>query len=637
MCGIVGYIGKKQAKDILLDGLRSLSYRGYDSSGISLKEGSSILVVKAEGKLEKLESKIESYYNAPALTADQTASEFNKVVNGRTKDLLDKASCGIGHTRWATHGKPNFINSHPHQDEIEDITIVHNGIIKNFFELKAKLQDEGLHFKTDTDTEVIAQLIYKFKNSGKDLKSSLREALKLVDGSYAIAAMSKDENKIYLAKNQSPLIVGIGDGENYIASDSSTVVQYTNKILRLKDKQIAELSQDDVSVEDLDGNSIAIQVIHSTQTASIMEKGQYKHFLEKEIHEQPGVISRMISEAIVDDKVVAFDNLDFNFTDISKITFVACGSAFHAALVGKNIIEHWAKVPVDIAIASEFCSKPALVTDKDLVIGISQSGETADTLAAIKNAQANKAHVMAITNKDDSAIYDLCSPNNYVTPAGIEVSVASTKAFTSQVLAMYLLAMKICQDRKLDFDFAANIFELRSLPIIVEECIERESVYKPQMLKYSNYRDFLFLSRGVNYPIALEGALKLKELSYIHATGYPSGEMKHGPIAILDSTVPVLNIAISGKTEFEQTIYKKTLSNAEEAKARMSPSLVIACDNDENVQDLFDDVIRIPEISQIFSPIVATIPLQFLAYFIAEDLGKDVDQPRNLAKSVTVE
>jgi glutamine---fructose-6-phosphate transaminase (isomerizing) len=637
MCGIVGYIGKKQAKDILLDGLKSLSYRGYDSSGISLKKGSSILVVKSEGKLENLEAKIASFYNTPAMSGDKTSSEFSQIVSERSKELLDTASCGIGHTRWATHGKPNHINSHPHQDEIEDITIVHNGIIKNFFELKAKLQAEGLNFKTDTDTEVVAQLIYKFKSSGKDLKSSIREALKLVDGSYAIAAIAKDEEKIFLAKNQSPLVVGIGEGENFIASDSSTVVQYTNKILRLKDKQIAELTSDDIKIEDLDGNSVAIQVIKSTQTASIMEKGQYKHFLEKEIHEQPSVISRMIADAISDDKVIAFDNLDFNFKDISKITFVACGSAYHAALVGKNIIEYWAKVSVDIAIASEFCSKPALVSDKDLVIGISQSGETADTLAAIKNAKSQNSNVMAITNKDDSAIYELCSPNNYVTPAGIEVSVASTKAFTSQVLAMYLLAMKICQDRNIDFDFSNNILELRSLPIIIEECIEREAQYKTQMLKYSNYRDFLFLSRGVNYPIALEGALKLKELSYIHATGYPSGEMKHGPIAILDSTVPVLNIAISGKTEYEQTIYKKTLSNAEEAKARMSPSLVVACDSDDNVENLFDDVIRIPDISQIFSPIVATIPLQFLAYFIAENLGKDVDQPRNLAKSVTVE
>ena len=637
MCGIVGYIGKKQAKDILLEGLRSLSYRGYDSSGISLKEGSSLLVVKSEGKLENLEAKIGFFYNSPAMAGDQTSNEFNKLVNERSKELLDNASCGIGHTRWATHGKPNQTNSHPHQDEIEDITIVHNGIIKNFFELKTKLQAEGLIFKTETDTEVIVQLIYKFKNSGRDLKNSIREALKLVDGSYAIALISKDEDKIYLAKNQSPLVIGIGVDENYIASDSSTVVQYTNKILRLKDKQIAELTKDDVKIEDLDGNSVAIQVIHSTQTASIMEKGQYKYFLEKEIHEQPSVISKMIASGISDEKITAFDNLNFNFNDISKITFVACGSAYHAALVGKNIIEHWAHVPVDVAIASEFCSKPALVTDKDLVIGISQSGETADTLAAMKNAKSENSHIMAITNKDDSAIFDLCSPNNYVTPAGIEVSVASTKAFTSQVLAMYLLAMKICQDRKLEFDFAANILELRSLPIIIEECIERESQYRPQMLKYSNYRDFLFLSRGVNYPIALEGALKLKELSYINATGYHSGEMKHGPIAILDSSVPVLNIAISGKTEFEQTIYKKTLSNAEEAKARMSPSLVIACDSDENVENLFDDVIRIPDVSQIFSPIVATIPLQFLAYFIAENLGKDVDQPRNLAKSVTVE
>ncbi len=637
MCGIVGYIGYKNAKEILLEGLKSLSYRGYDSSGIALKEESSLLIVKSEGKLENLEAKIASFSIIPSLVTDQTSTNFNREVNARGQELLDKSTCGIGHTRWATHGKPNFTNSHPHQDEAENIAIVHNGIIKNFFDLKAKLEDEGFIFKTETDTEVVAQLIHKFKLQGKDLKSALREALKLVDGSYAIAVIAKDDDKIYLAKNQSPLVIGIGDKENYVASDSSTVVQYTNKILRLKDKQIAVLSANSVEVEDLEGNSIAIQIIHSTQTASIMEKGQYKHFLEKEIHEQPTVISKMIADAFVDETINEFKQLDFSFKDISKITFVACGSAYHAALVGKNIIEHWAKIPVDVAIASEFCSKPALVSKTDLVVGISQSGETADTLAAIKNAKSANAKIMAITNKNDSAIFDLCKPNNYVTPAGIEVSVASTKAFTSQVLAMYLLAMKICLDKKLDFDFQSNIYELRALPIIIGECIERENQYKSQMIKYSNYRDFLFLSRGVNYPIALEGALKLKELSYIHATGYPSGEMKHGPIAILDNTVPVLNIAISGKTEFEQMIYKKTLSNAEEAKARMSPSIVIACDSDENVENLFDEVIRIPDVSQIFSPIVATIPLQFLAYFIAENLGKDVDQPRNLAKSVTVE
>lgn len=637
MCGIVGYIGNKNATEILLDGLRSLAYRGYDSAGIALMHESTILVVKEEGKLENLEARIKAFNSKPALASDETSKQFNDFVNSRSKELLDNASCGIGHTRWATHGKPNQTNSHPHQDEIEDLTIVHNGIIKNFFDIKAKLEAEGFSFKSDTDTEVFVQLIHKFKKQGKDIKSALREAVKIVDGSYALALMSKDDDNIYLAKNQSPLVIGIGDGENFIASDSATVVQYTNKILRLKDKQIAQLSKDNVEIEDAQGNSVAIEVIHSTQTSSITEKGQYKHFLEKEIHEQPGVISKMISEAFQDDKVLAFDNLNFNFKDISRISFVACGSAYHAALVAKNIIEHWAQVPVDVAVASEFCSKPALVSETDLVIGISQSGETADTIAAIKNAQSKNAKVMAITNKSDSAIFDLCSPNNYVTPAGTEVSVASTKAFTSQVLAMYFLAMKICQDRKLDFDFAQNILELRALPVVVEECIEREAQYKKQMLKYSNYRDFLFLSRGVNYPIALEGALKLKELSYIHATGYPSGEMKHGPIAILDSSVPVLNIAISGKTEFEQTLYKKTLSNAQEAKARMSPSLVIACDSDENVEDLFDDVIRIPDISQLFSPILATIPLQFLAYFIAENLGKDVDQPRNLAKSVTVE
>lgn len=632
MCGIVGYIGKKPAKEILLQGLHALAYRGYDSSGIALLNNRNIYLVKSEGKLQNLEEKLALLYKEPAVVTSKSSSVSSNFAQG-----LDSATIGIGHTRWATHGKANLTNAHPHQDQFEDLTIVHNGIIKNFFELKASLIEEGFVFSTDTDTEVIAQMIYKMKSKTGDLKIAVRETLKKLDGSYALAVISKDANCIVLAKNQSPIVVGLGEGENFIASDSSTVVQFTKKILKLSDKQIAVVTENDVVLEDLDGNQVQPTLIQSSQSASILEKGTYKHFLEKEIHEQPAVLSTMLANAFADRELKAFANLNFSFADIERITFVACGSAYHAALLGKNIIEHWAQIPVDVAIASEFCSKPALVSKKDLVIGISQSGETADTLAAIKNALANSAQVMAITNKSDSAIYDLCSPNNYVTPAGVEVSVASTKAFSSQVLAMYLLAFKICDDKKTDFDFEQNLNELRALPIIVEQCIERQVVFKEQFLKYSNYRDFLFLSRGVNYPIALEGALKLKELSYIHATGYPSGEMKHGPIAILDSTVPVLNIAISGVSEFEQNIYKKTLSNAQEAKARMSPSLVIACDNDDNVENLFDEVIRVPNISQIFSPIVATIPLQFLAYFIAENLGKDVDQPRNLAKSVTVE
>ena len=638
MCGIIAYIGKKNAKDILIEGLRSLEYRGYDSSGIALLTNDSrIELVKTTGKISQLEAKIESFQKVISGTGD-VSDKFNSLLQQRVSEAVTKSTCGIGHTRWATHGKPNDTNAHPHQDSSTDVTLVHNGIIKNYYILKEELEKEGIEFRSETDTEIVAQLFSYYRSEDISDTDALRKTIKRLEGSYALAILVAGDSRILLAKNQSPLVIGVGESENYVASDSSTVLQFTDKILKLKDGQIVELTADAINIQDLEGHDVKIEVVQSVQTSSILEKGPYKHFLLKEIHEQPAVIAKMIEQAIPDNQkpIAIFENFGFKFSKISRVSFVACGSAYHAALVGKYLIETWAKIPVEVNIASEYCTNPALVSETDLVIGISQSGETADTLAAIDNAKKNGAHVMAICNKVDSAIHELCSPNNYVTPAGIEVSVASTKAFTSQVMALYLLAIKIGEDLERG-DFSKIKTEIRSLPVVIDQTIERADSYMQTCLKFSNYRDFLFLSRGVNYPIALEGALKLKELSYIHATGYASGEMKHGPIAILDKTVPVLSIAIDGDSELEQTVYKKTLSNSAEARARMSPSIVIACDDNKDVEPIFDEVIRIPNISQIFSPIIATIPLQYLAYYIAEDLGKDVDQPRNLAKSVTVE
>jgi glutamine---fructose-6-phosphate transaminase (isomerizing) len=642
MCGIVAYIGKKQAKNILLDGLRSLEYRGYDSAGIAvLTEDFRVELIKTTGKISQLEERIKALLTKELVTSNSDVSDkFTNLIQERIYSALETSTCGIGHTRWATHGSPNDINAHPHQDSSTNITLVHNGIIKNYYQLKSELEDEGIEFRSETDTEIIAQLFSYYRNSETSDLDALRKTIKRLEGSFALAILiaDSDEKRILLAKNQSPLVIGVGNGENFVASDSSTVLQFTDKILKLKDNQVVELKEDSIKVQDLEANDIRIELVQSVQTSSILEKGHYKHFLLKEIHEQPVVMTKMLAEAIKDIKnpIGIFNNLDFEFSEISRIVFVACGSAYHSALVGKYLIEAWAKIPVEVSVASEYCTNPALVTPNDLIIGISQSGETADTIAAITNAKNNGAKVMAITNKADSAIYELCEPNNYVTPAGIEVSVASTKAFTSQVLSLYLLAIKIAEDLQRD-DFTEFKAELRSLPLILNETIDRAETYMKTCLKFSNYRDFLFLSRGVNYPIALEGALKLKELSYIHATGYPSGEMKHGPIAILDKNVPVLSIAINGHTEIEKIIYKKTLSNSAEARARMSPSIVVTTDDNKDVEGIFDEVIRIPNISQIFSPIIATIPLQYMAYYIAEDLGKDVDQPRNLAKSVTVE
>lgn len=650
MCGIVSYIGSKNAKDILLQGLRTLEYRGYDSSGIAVlvdnpdAQGSRLETIKSAGKIAELEAKINSLTTLKTNVGAKASvsDEFSSLVAERIAEALSTSTCGIGHTRWATHGKPNNTNAHPHNDSNGEIALVHNGIIKNYYILKKELEKDGVEFISDTDSEVIAQLFSKYRNEDIDDLTALRRTVKRLDGSFSLAILiagtQKKEKKILVAKNQSPLVIGVGDGENFVASDSASLLQFTKKIIKLKDQQIAEITATAVKIEDFEGNTAKLEIVHSMQSSSIFEKGPYKHFLLKEIHEQPVVISHMLNDAIKDptEPIKGFENFNFDFSNVRRIIFVACGSAYHAALLGKYLIELWAKIPVEVNVASEYCSFPVLISKDDLVIGISQSGETADTLAAIKNAKNSGAHIMAITNKAESAIYDLCEPNNFVTPAGVEVSVASTKAFTSQVLALYLLAIKIAEQAK-HVDLKRIKQELRELPLVIDQCIERSETFREQFLPYSAYRDFLFLSRGVNYPIALEGALKLKELSYIHATGYPSGEMKHGPIAILDKNVPVLSIAIKGESELEQNIYKKTLSNAEEARARMSPSLIITCDDNDDVDDVFDTIVRIPTVSQIFSPIIATIPLQFLAYYIAEDLGKDVDQPRNLAKSVTVE
>jgi glucosamine--fructose-6-phosphate aminotransferase (isomerizing) len=627
MCGIVGYTGFKQAKDILIDGLKSLEYRGYDSSGLALMGlNLEIGVVKSVGKISQLEAKINEVLKSPI-----SAGSGGYKANELKADDIGQGHCGIGHTRWATHGKPSDINSHPHLDSGGEVALVHNGIIKNYYQLKQELIAQGEKFISETDTEVIVRLYSKIRKNQKDDILALIETIKRLEGSYAIALVLRGKNKILTAKNQSPLVIGVGKNENFLASDSSTVLQFTDKVLRLKDMQIAEISPDEINIYDLNYIKQKNEINQCQQVSSILNKGPYKHFLLKEIHEQAGVISRMLSGFDT-----AFNGLNIDFKSITRISFVACGSAYHSALIGKYLIETWARIPVEVALASEFSSSIPVLDSKHLVIGVSQSGETADTLSAVKLAQDMGSKVMAITNKQDSAIYEMCFPNNYVTPAGIEVSVASTKAFTSQVMALYLLACHL-REARLGLDSTEIKHELHQLPLIIDQVVEREETYRNQFLKYANYRDFLFLSRGINYPIALEGALKLKELSYIHATGYPSGEMKHGPIAILDSKVPVLNIAINGPSEIEQTIYKKTLSNAEEAKARLSPSLVVACDSNPDLEGLFDEVIYIPDVKQIYSPIIACIPLQYLAYFIAEELGKDVDQPRNLAKSVTVE
>lgn len=612
MCGIVAYNGNNSAQEILLDGLKSLEYRGYDSAGLALMDqDQKVELIKTKGKVAELE----------------------KVTAGHGKQSASISQIGIGHTRWATHGEANITNAHPHQDYKKKISLVHNGIIKNYFQLKQELEKQGIQFSTETDTEIVSNL-FSLELENNDTLQALQNTINKLEGSYALAILIEGSDQIIATKHQSPMVIGFGEEGNFVASDSSTVLQFTNKIYRLQDGEIALVSKTGIKVFNSNLEAKEIQIEEAERVNSLLSKGPYKHFLMKEIHEQAAVISSILAEC-------DFANIEHDFSQIERVNILACGSAYYAGLVGKYLIELWAKIPCEVHIASEFCSFPTLVNEKDLVIGISQSGETADTISAIRNAEAAGAKVMAITNKADSAIADICKPNTYVTPAGIEVSVASTKAFTAQVISLYLLAIKIAETKQPSSPETSSWKdlknELRKLPLIMDQVIERAESYREQMLKYSSYRDFLFLSRGVNYPIALEGALKLKELSYIHATGYPAGEMKHGPIAILDQNVPVLTVAINGESALEQMVYKKTLSNAEEARARKSPSILITNDSNHDMDDIFDEIIRVPNVSQLFSPLIAVIPLQFLAYFIAEDLGKDVDQPRNLAKSVTVE
>ena len=635
MCGIVSYVGSEpKAARLLLQGLKSLEYRGYDSSGIALLNDS-VKVYKNKGKILDLEKNIYS-------------------LSEQEQNEVEQSICGIGHTRWATHGEPNDVNAHPHLDSDSSLAIVHNGIIRNYQSLRSELETKGFVFKSDTDTEVIANMFSSIRkdllstNSYDDFKA-LRELSSRLDGSYALAIIINDSElkdqtkpvkRILLAKNESPLVIGIGEQENFAASDSDTVLQFTDKIVRLADRELAVISKNTIEIQDFDGNEIKPVIKVLKQNDSIMDKKGYKHFLLKEIYEQPTVLSKMLS-LIEDQSFTNFKLMDFqiDFTNIEKVYCIACGSAYHSAQVLKSILGTWAAIPVEVIIASEFNYQVNFLSEKDLVVGISQSGETADTILALQRAKKTGANLLAITNRPASAINNLCGVNTYITPADIEISVASTKAYTSQILAHYLLGLQIAVARKaLEEEFFNEILQnLKMLPVLIEQTLHRANAYKEQCLNYANYKDFIFLSRGINHVTAMEGALKLKELSYAHATAYPSGELKHGPIAILEGNVPVISISIPSKYEDEQVTAEKVIHNALEAKTRKAPSILLTTDSNQDHVSEFDLVVRIPDIDQIFSPILATIPLQFWAYYIAEDLGKDVDQPRNLAKSVTVE
>lgn len=614
MCGIVGYIGHKSAIDILLNGLTKLEYRGYDSSGIAVEIDGQVKMYKAEGKLQNL-----------------------KDIINPIKNKVAESTIGIGHIRWATHGAPTTVNAHPHSCNCGKLVIVHNGIIENFKELREELESQGCVFKSQTDTETVAHLIAREYGKVQDLTEAVRIATKRIEGAYALCVIHQDvKDTIVATKRNAPLVVGIGEHEYYVASDVPAMIEYTKKAMYLNDNQIVTLTPESMKLIDSEKNELPCKVeILPWESVSLSKMG-YKHYMMKEIHEQPSIIRNLLSG-----KIVGLDSpLNLNEVKIDKetvkhlnrIQIVACGTSLHAAMIGKYILEDFCGIAVDVEPSSEYIYRKTVIDENTLVIGVSQSGETADTLTAIKQSKTKGSHVLIITNRPDSAMAREADSLISVC-AGIEVSVAATKSYMAQLVSFYMLALYMAEIKgSMDKNLLINLKkELIKLPEKAEEILAQESQVKLCARKYANAKNFVYIARGINYATALEGALKLKEISYINATGYPAGELKHGPIAMLDETLPVLSIMMKGK------VFEKILSNSEEAKARNARMIALTNSTDEKLDELFDDILRVPDTDEYLSPILAIIPLQLLAYYIAEFLGKDVDQPRNLAKSVTVE
>ncbi len=614
MCGIVGYIGKKPVLDILLDGLEQLEYRGYDSSGIAVKCADEIKVYKAEGKLSNLREELAPH-----------AYE------------LAKSTIGIGHIRWATHGAPTVINAHPHTCNCGKLVIVHNGIIENYKEIKNELEAKGCVFKSQTDTETVAHLIANIYGQVKDLTKAVKMATERIQGAYALCIMHNDEkNKLVVTKRNAPLVIGVGESEFYVASDVPAIIKHTKKAIYLTDNQIATLTPDSIKLENEKGEEVTPKIEILPWEPVALSKMGYKHFMLKEIHEQPDVIRNiLVGKLHTSDSPIVLNEVKLNretLKNLTRIQIIACGTSLHAAMIGKYIIEDFCSIPVDVEASSEYIYRKTVTDEHTLVIGVSQSGETADTLTAIKQSKARGSHILIITNRPDSAMAREADSLIPVS-AGIEVSVAATKSYIAQLTSFYLLALYMAEIKSsLDSDKITTLkSELLTLPQKIEQILAHKENIQKCARKYSSTRDFIYIARGINYPTALEGALKLKEISYINATGYPAGELKHGPIAMLDETMPVLSILMKG------SVYEKLLSNSEEAKARNARMIALTNSDDEKLEDLFDYIIKVPEIEELLSPIIAIVPLQLMAYYIAEFLGKDVDQPRNLAKSVTVE
>jgi glucosamine--fructose-6-phosphate aminotransferase (isomerizing) len=617
MCGIVGYIGNRKAVPIILEGLKRLEYRGYDSAGLAVYGDTDDLAIRrASGKLRNLE---EAVRLSP--------------VDGKF---------GIGHTRWATHGRPTEENAHPHRDCTGDIVVVHNGIVENYLQLKAQLQREGHVFKTETDTEVIAHLIEK--HDGRSLEEAVRGTVKELTGVFAMAVISRREpNTIVAARSGPPVVIGLGDNEYFVASDVPAILNHTRDMFFLADGDMAVLTPDGVRLSDFDGRPVNRQVSHILWDPIMAEKGGYKHFMLKEIYEQPRAVrDTTLGRVAQETGRIFLDEMDITpeqFEQFRQVKIIACGTSWHAALAGKFMIEKLARVPVEVDYGSEFRYRDPILNGDVLTVVISQSGETADTLAAQREAKAKGSLTLAICNVVGSMITREAAGTIY-THAGPEIGVASTKAFTSQLTALFMLAIYLGQQKGV-LDEASSrclVQELLRVPGKLEHILSQDAIYEELARKLFRATDFLFLGRGVHFPIALEGALKLKEISYIHAEGYPAGEMKHGPNALIDEKLPVVVLATQDASRPESRIlYEKTLSNIQEVKAREGTVVAVVTEGDEEARKVADDVIEIPAAHDLLAPILEIVPLQLLAYHIAVRRGCDVDQPRNLAKSVTVE
>lgn len=609
MCGIIGYIGKEEAVPILIEGLKKLEYRGYDSSGIAVIKNGGLEVRRAVGKLQNLEGIL------------------------RTEAL--SGNIGIGHVRWATHGRPSEENAHPHR--AGGVVVVHNGIIENYAELKKGFLADGIVFQSETDTEVIAHLIDGFVSNGLALDEAVRRAAEMLRGAFAIGVIDERSPHMLIgARRGSPLVVGLGQGEFFLASDIPAILHRTRDVLFLNDDEMAVLSRDGVRLMDLGGREIWRDVTRVLWNPVMAEKGGYRHFMLKEIHEQPRAIMDTIRGRVsLESGVIHLEEMQLSqerLESVKKIFIVACGTSWHAGLIGKYMIEELARIPVEVDIASEFRYRNPLVGKDDLCIAISQSGETADTLAAMREAKRRGATVTAICNVVGSTLSREADGVLY-THAGPEIGVASTKAFTAQLTALYIFGLFFGGIRGILSigDIKKWISDLLHLPVLVERCLEQNDVVEQIAKRYFKASDFLYLGRGPNFPVALEGALKLKEISYIHAEGYPAGEMKHGPIALIDENMPVVVIAGGNG------VYEKIVSNIEEVKARGGIVIALADEGDTEIEKRSDHVIFVPKTNPLLMPVVMSIPLQLLAYHIAVLRGADVDQPRNLAKSVTVE